>query len=255
MFAPTSKKLLLTGLAACFVVQSGLVYTDDVDLVLSEEAVAGRKLFHEKSCQVCHQLWGQGGFLGPDLTNAASRVDEARLASLLTVGSGQMPAFGMSETEIGQVRAFLEELDRSGIGRGQLRLGDPEGGASPQAAFESAVREAGAPEDAARGFEAFAAGICSTCHYPFRQSPVLAPDLSRVVETTDEATLREVLTNGRLEKGMPPPTPAFDEETREDVLAYLRWLNENRADLVAASARLRSGGPPDWSKLSWWEYR
>ena len=83
---------MLCVLVACFAVQTGLVYSDDVDLQLSQQAIEGRRLFHEKACQVCHQLWGQGGFLGPDLTNSASRVDETRLASLLSVGSGQMPA-------------------------------------------------------------------------------------------------------------------------------------------------------------------
>ena len=93
MFKPSSKKIMSSVLVACFVIQSGLVYSDDLDIVLSCDAVEGRKLSHDGACQVCHQLWGQGGFLGPDLTNAASRLDQTRFASLLTVRSGQMPAF------------------------------------------------------------------------------------------------------------------------------------------------------------------
>ena len=81
MFEPSFKKGLLAVLVLCFLVQSVLVYTDHVDLELSAKAIEGRRLYHESACQVCHQLWGQGGFLGPDLTNAASRVDETRLAS------------------------------------------------------------------------------------------------------------------------------------------------------------------------------
>ncbi len=255
MFQPTSKKILLTVLTACFVVQSGLVYSDDVDIELSEEAVRGRKLFHQYSCQVCHQLWGQGGFLGPDLTNAGSRVDEARLSSLLTYGSGQMPALHMSAGEIAALRAFLTEIDRPDIGRGELRLGDPSAGTTPQAAFETAIEAATPPPPVAVGFEAFRSGICSACHFPFQLSPVLAPDLSTAVERLDDAALRDVLVAGRPEKGMPPPVPAFGDDELEGVIAYFHWLNENRAQLRAGTNQRLSERDVAWSRLPWWEYK
>ncbi len=255
MFHPSSKKLLLSVLVACFVVQTGLVYSDGVDLVLSEQAVEGRRLFHENSCQVCHQLWGQGGFLGPDLTNASSRVDETRLASLLTVGSGQMPSFRFSDEQIAAMRAFLSELDESDVGRGQLRLGNPADGTSPQAAFETAVAGASPPSDVAAGFETFTSGICSACHFPFQVSPMLAPDLSLVVDRVTDEDIDAVLTTGRPEKGMPPPFPALDATARTQVIAYFKWLNENRAVLIAESARIQAGRSVDWSKLPWWEFR
>jgi len=255
MFEPTSKKILLTVLAASFAVQTGLVYSDDADLVLSDDAVQGRKLFHDGSCQVCHQLWGQGGFLGPDLTNAASRVDQTRLASLLTVGSGQMPAFHFDATQIAQVRAFLEEIDRPEIGRGQLRLGDPNAGTSPEAAFEAAVLGHAPPPDAAAGFATFTGGICSTCHFPFQTSIVGAPDLSTVVDRLDEVELRTVLTSGRPEKGMPPPTPVLSEAQKDGLVAYFGWLRQNRADLVADADRRKAQRDVDWSRLDWWTFR
>ncbi|MCH2654664.1 MAG: cytochrome c, partial [Gemmatimonadetes bacterium] len=112
MLNPSSKKRLLAVLVLCFLAQSIFVYRDDVDLELSMEAIEGRQIYHESACQVCHQLWGQGGFLGPDLTNAASRVDEARLVSLLTVWSGQMPAFNFNSRQIDQMKTFMNEIDR-----------------------------------------------------------------------------------------------------------------------------------------------
>ena len=255
MLEPSSKKVLLTVLVASFTAQSGLVYSDDVDIVLSQSAVQGRKLFHDGGCQVCHQLWGQGGFLGPDLTNAASRVDDARLASLLRVGSGQMPAYEYTAEQIGNVRAFLEGIDRPDIGRGQLRLGDPTAGTSPQAAFEAAVAAAVPSPSAAAGFETFRSGVCSACHFPFQTSIVGAPDLSTAVERLDEATLRLVLTDGRPLKGMPPPEPALSEERKTDLLAYLVWLNQDRSALMADANRRRSARRIDWSRLPWWEFR
>ena len=255
MFAPTSKKALLGVLSACFVFQSGLVYSDDTDIRLSAEAIEGRRLFHEKSCQVCHQLWGQGGFLGPDLTNAGSRVDETRLSSLLTVGSGQMPAMHFTETEIAQMRAFLDEIDRPDVGRGQLRLGDPSAGTTPQAAFEAAVDAADPPAAVAAGSETFRSGICSTCHFPFQVSVVQAPDLSTAAERLDEDGFRAVLVDGRPERGMPPPAPAFTEQQLDELIAYFRWLNESRPGLVADWTARQAERDVDWSRLPWWEYR
>ena len=246
---------MLCLLVACFALQTGLVYTDDVDLHLSEQAIEGRRLFHERACQVCHQLWGQGGFLGPDLTNSASRVDETRLASLLTVGSGQMPALHFDQTQIAAMGAFLQELDRAGIGRGELRLGTPNEGTSPQAAFEAAVVDASPPASVAAGFEAFRSGACSACHFPFQASIVGAPDLSTVVDRLDEAALHAVLTAGRPDKGMPPPVPAFSETRRLQVIDYFRWLNRDRDALRSETERRQAGATLDWSRLPWWEYR
>ena len=254
MFQPSSKKILLSVLVTCFVIQSGLVYSDDTDIVLSADGVEGRKLFHEGSCQVCHQLWGQGGFLGPDLTNAASRIDDTRLASLLTVGSGQMPAYAYEEQQVHYIRSFLKEIDRPDIGRGQLRLGDPSNAVTPQAAFDATVR-ASAYGDELEGFKTFSSGICSACHFPFQASIVGAPDLSTVVERLDTEDLMEVLTMGRPERGMPPPSPTLSVEERDYLIHYLGWLNQNRSDLMAKWEDLQVEQSIDWSRLDWWEFR
>jgi nitric oxide reductase subunit C len=255
MFQPSTKKVMLSVMVVCFAIQTGLVYSDDVDLTLSEDAVQGRKLFHDGSCQVCHQLWGQGGFLGPDLTNAASRLDETRLVSLLTVGSGQMPAFNYSAEQIGQVRAFLEEIDRPDLGRGQLRLGDPDSGTTPQAAFEGAVATVAPTGTALAGFETFRSGICSTCHFPFQRSIVGAPDLSTAVERVSDDELMTVLADGRPALGMPPPIPAFSDGQKSELIAWFHWLNENRDTLESESDRRMSQRNVDWSRLDWWEFR
>lgn len=254
MFEPSSKKLMLGVLVACFAVQTGLVYSDERHEPLSEAAVRGRQLFHENSCQVCHQLYGQGGFLGPDLTNAASRVDDTRLASLLTVGSGQMPAFGFSPDQIADLKALLEQIDRPDLGRGQLRLGDPGEGGGPQAAFEASVEAAAPTAAAAGGSGAFRSRICATCHVPFQTSVVGAPDLSTVVDRLSDAELREVLVSGRPEAGMPPPAPSFSDDEVRGVVAWLHWVADNRQALRADTRARLSRRDVDWSRLPWWEF-
>ena len=255
MASPAAKKLLMTVLVACFLVQTALVYTDRKAEPLSEQALQGRRLWHENACQVCHQLYGQGGFLGPDLTNAASRMDEARLTSLLTVGSGQMPALGFGADQITQITAFLEAMDRPDLGRGQLRLGDPDAGQDEASLFARAVDAATAPQSPeAQGFAAFSGRSCTACHQPFRTSAVGAPDLSTAAERLTPGQLRAVLTDGRPTLGMPTPIPPFSPEELDTLVAYLSWLRSNREAVQAAmsaGARRR----PSWSAIPWWTFK
>jgi nitric oxide reductase subunit C len=254
MVTPSHKKRLLSVLVLCFVGQTALVYGDRREEPLSAEALRGREIFHDEACQVCHQLYGQGGFLGPDLTNVHSRVDEARFRSLLTVGSGQMPALALEAAQISDLRAFFREIDRPDLGRGQLRLGSVDGD-GPQAAFDAAVRAAvPTGSTAEEGFAAFAARPCSQCHFPMQTSPVGAPDLSTVAGRLSMEELRTVLTDGRIEKGMPPPFPALTPEEKDALISYLEWLGGER-DVVAADMDARIDRSLDWGALPWWEFR
>ena len=277
MFTPARKKLLLAVLVLSFGVQTGLVYSDERSEPLSEAAREGRALWQAYACQTCHQFYGQGGFLGPDLTNAASRVDSTRLVSLLTVGSGQMPPLAFSDEETAAMAAFLREMDRPEIGRGELRMGTPGEGAGAQAAFERAIEaaieaaagrgEAGGtgparatdqdPAEVAAGFAAYRIRPCSACHFPFRDSPVGAPDLSLVAGSAGSPapdSLDQVLAEGRPLMGMPPPVPPLDAADRAALTAFLRFLAENRAQLEAATEALAADRRLDWGALPWWEF-
>lgn len=256
MFTPGRKKLLLAVLVLSFGVQTGLVYSDARSEPLSAEARAGRELWQAHACQTCHQLYGQGGFLGPDLTNAASRVDSTRLVSLLRVGSGQMPPLAFSDGEAAAMAAFLRAMDRPEIGRGELRLGSPGEGAGAQAAFERVIEAAlaGAGEAVAAGFAAYRTRPCAACHFPFRDSPVGAPDLSLVAAALAPDSLDRVLADGRPLMGMPPPVPPLDAADRAALAAFLAFLGEHR-DALEAATRERAGERRlDWGALPWWEY-
>ena len=103
----------MDGLVAAFAAQTTLVYLDDAASTfetLTEEAVRGRRLWHKHNCQSCHQIHGFGGFLGPDLTNAAQRLTDERLEEVLTVGVAQMPAFHLNEDERLDLAIFLVNM-------------------------------------------------------------------------------------------------------------------------------------------------
>ncbi len=250
MMPPGARKILLLLLAACFAVQTYLVYSDEPSLVqLEGPALEGAELWHRHNCQACHQLYGYGGFLGPDLTNLAGRLQEpqltARLTQLMTQGSGAMPPFPVTDTEIAAIQAFLEEMNRSG--HGQARQTATAGGQDFLAACEVVI--ANASPQVQRGFATVTSRPCLSCHQGLVVSAVGAPALASI-GTTD--TLMEVLEQGKPPR-MPPPSPPFSGEERQEVADFLGWLHAN-ADEIAQ----RTSPPPErtltWSDLPWWEY-
>ncbi len=237
-------------LVSAFALQTFLVYSDDTgrDLPpLSEKALEGRAVWLSNNCQACHQFYGFGGFLGPDLTNASSRLDRARLDEVLTSGVAQMPAFHLSDTEISAIEAYLREMNGTGIGQARAPLPD-------LAAFRGAIRDAvdggTMPTEESKGGEGFLSGACTGCHAalaPRRIGAYLAPDLSSVVNDLSDAEILTVLEVGRPALGMPPT--GFSASQRGEMLAFLRWLAANRTQL-----RERTRGR-DPEGIPWWEFR
>lgn len=244
------RKLLMSSLLACFVIQTGLVYSDDTadqNSPLSSLALDGRELWHAHNCQTCHQIYGYGGFLGPDLTNAAARINRQRLDQILTEGNEQMPAFRFSSGQIDAIEAYLLALDQTGIGQARMHIPVP--AADVHAEIEAFALEQGMPELAQAGHRTFI-GICRSCHTPFRATPLgpyLAADLSTVRDRLSDAEIKEVLTKGRPRKGMIPT--GLDSARQDEVLAYFAWLSKH-------SDALRSRiGDAKKIDLPWWEYR
>lgn len=83
----------------------------------SKSAVAnGRLVWQKYNCQSCHQMYGLGGYLGPDLTNVYSRLsgNTTALDGFLKQGIKQMPKYNLSERELKLLMGFLKETDASG---------------------------------------------------------------------------------------------------------------------------------------------
>lgn len=247
----TSRKLLLGCLVLSFVGQSALVYGDstaDRRPKLDGTALEGRAIWHRENCQSCHQLYGFGGFLGPDLTNAASRINRARLDEVLTNGSLQMPAFGMSSHEIDAIEAWLRVVDRTGIGQARRRA--PVALTIVEAAIEEHARENPMPSPAQRGYATFMQR-CVACHTPFRGTPLgvfLAPDLSTAMARLGDAEIDRVLQHGRPERGM--PAAGLADAPRAEIVAFLAWLGEHEPVL-----RTQLGAAEVDGGLPWFEYR
>jgi nitric oxide reductase subunit C len=248
------RKVLLACLVGAFFIQTWLVYADRSGHrtpPLSERAARGQKLWLDNNCQSCHQIFGFGGFLGPDLTNAAGTLTEARLDLILTEGAGLMPAFHLGEEERAAVLQFLVEVDKTGVS--QPRLAAPVPTDELLDHLVKTVTERGEPlTDAERaGLAVMRREKCVACHLPNQSSPVRAPDLTQALAKHGRDKVLGILAAGV--SGTTMPQFAFTEPEREGVVAMLRWLGQHADAAAKVFEVTRPGGGSPWS-IPWFEY-
>jgi nitric oxide reductase subunit C len=104
--------LLLTA----FLTYSGYLYSH---LPVRESKVTntqyhGKILWQKYNCNACHQLYGLGGFLGPDLTNEYSLKGPAYIRAFLQNGTAIMPDFKLNEGELKALTDYFQNIDASG---------------------------------------------------------------------------------------------------------------------------------------------
>jgi len=116
-----SKKYLLiaTILVIIFLTYNFTIYTNKSNygnVILSKKAIKGETIWLNKNCNSCHQLYGLGGYLGPDLTNIYSTKGKGEVYIKAFVNSGikVMPKFNLSESEKDALVEFLKEVDLTG---------------------------------------------------------------------------------------------------------------------------------------------
>ncbi|HET8803685.1 MAG TPA: cytochrome c [Aequorivita sp.] len=118
-----SSKLYIYAIAillTLFCIYNLVVYKTDGYVAvekLSPTAVKGQQLFQNNRCWSCHQLYGLGGYLGPDLTNIYSTEGKGPLyiKAFLNSGVKSMPQFNFSEEEKDAFVQYLKQVDQTGI--------------------------------------------------------------------------------------------------------------------------------------------
>ncbi len=116
----SNKQKILCSFCAAFAVYSAYVWTAGTDIPqsrpLGHQVQAGLALSQEMNCIACHQWYGLGGHMGPDLTNVVSApdkgVDYAR--AFIENGTSKMPDYNLSEGQVDALVQFLEFVDSSG---------------------------------------------------------------------------------------------------------------------------------------------
>ena len=118
--APPIRRRILALFCTAFAAFSLYVYTGGTHLAntppLSAKVQAGLGLFQAKNCVACHQFYGLGGYMGPDLTNVVSAPDKGvpYIRAMLKHGTTRMPDFGLTDGQIDALVAFLRFVDASG---------------------------------------------------------------------------------------------------------------------------------------------
>lgn len=80
----------------------------------NELSAKGKILWQQKNCISCHQIYGLGGHLGPDLTNIASKRSAEHIEIFLKNGTNVMPNYNLKQSEIDAFQAFFMAIDQSG---------------------------------------------------------------------------------------------------------------------------------------------
>lgn len=111
-------RYVFSSLMACFIVGSWYVYKGVSTLpAAGAEVRHGMEVWQQHNCASCHQLYGLGGYMGPDLTNVHRDKGEARIRTFVRYGTGRMPAHATDDKELDALVAFLAWVDESGRSR------------------------------------------------------------------------------------------------------------------------------------------
>lgn len=102
-------------LTGVFLIYTGYLFFSTTDKVYPNNKISeGKKVWLKYNCNACHQIYGLGGFLGPDLTNIISRTDSNYLKAFVLSGTKVMPKFKMEENELTSLINFFVSIDSSG---------------------------------------------------------------------------------------------------------------------------------------------
>lgn len=79
-----------------------------------EQFSAGKMVWQKYNCQSCHQLYGLGGYLGPDVTHVYKKGGPVYIKAVVQTGNITMPAFKLNNQELDDLVYFLKKMNESG---------------------------------------------------------------------------------------------------------------------------------------------
>lgn len=111
--------IILVVLIGVFSIYNFVIYTSKRaynPVHLSEKAIHGENIWLQNNCNSCHQIYGLGGYLGPDITNVYSKEGKGEnyIKTIVNSGIKSMPKFNFSEEEKDQLVQFFKEIDQTG---------------------------------------------------------------------------------------------------------------------------------------------
>lgn len=111
------KNLVFITLLIVFFGYSTTLYLTETPQIAPANSFAqkGKILWQQKNCISCHQLYGLGGHLGPDLTNVFAKRSPAYIEAFLESGTPVMPNYKLSKEEIESFIEFFKYTNSTGI--------------------------------------------------------------------------------------------------------------------------------------------
>lgn len=93
------------------------VGTSNENTTMNFNAVKGKYLFQKYNCAACHQLFGLGGYLGPELTKVISTQGkgEAYATAFIQSGTRRMPDFHLEQQEVSALVDYLKYVDKTAV--------------------------------------------------------------------------------------------------------------------------------------------
>ena len=113
---PIIKTFIITIGVSLFLIYSGYLYTNLPRGNKQGNALAdqGKMNWQKYNCGSCHQVYGLGGYLGPDLTNTYSKKGEEYIKTFLKGGTVVMPNFHLDDSTIHSLVSYLKDIDATG---------------------------------------------------------------------------------------------------------------------------------------------
>ncbi|MCC6769540.1 MAG: cytochrome c [Bacteroidia bacterium] len=121
IFTPMSnyqwKMSVFIGLIVLYAIYTTVLYFREYKEALPADKLAqtGKIIWQQKNCVACHQLYGLGGHLGPDLTNVYGHKGAPYIKAFLQSGTQVMPNYHLSESEMQALISFLKYTNSTGI--------------------------------------------------------------------------------------------------------------------------------------------
>ena len=112
----TYRTMIIAGLVVSFLAYSVYLYANLPigTRAQSKMTARGKALWQQYNCNACHQVYGLGGYLGPDLTNVYSLKGAVHIQAFLKSGTVTMPDFHLTDEEITSIISYLQHIDGTG---------------------------------------------------------------------------------------------------------------------------------------------
>lgn len=177
---------------------------------LSDQVIAGKRVWESKNCNLCHTILGFGVYYAPDLTRVYNRIGGPGIKAavmqpevVFAKSFRKMPNLGVTEEQADQLVAFLEWT-------GNINNHDW----PPQDSMETAAQRRLPATGVSEGAAAFKQW-CMGCHSVGGAGGSLGPALDQVGAKYDAATIIKYLQDPKSvnpNASMPPQTTVPEQD-------------------------------------------